>query len=123
METPIAQNEGKRRTERRRGTAFDVSRIWLVIVLGIFAYQGAFRAEAQGPMDAQIVYVLVFSGYTASVLVVRQALERTSWLNVALGTLAGIILAALGYLYFPMGPAECYDWVQESVREGRYTIP
>jgi hypothetical protein len=74
-------------------------------------------------MNAQIVFVLVFSGYTASVLLVREALARRSWVNVALGALAGFGLVVLGYLYFPMGPAECYEWVQEAAREGRYNIP
>lgn len=125
MEMPITADERGHGLKKHRDgrVAFEVARAWVAFVVAILGFQFMFRAQAQGPMDAQVVFALVFSGYTASVVLVREALYRRSALNTLLGALVGFVLVALAYLYFPMGPAECYDWIQESVLEGRYTIP
>lgn len=87
------------------------SGVWACGVVLFFAAQIAFRPYSSGRMDAQLFFVIVFSGYTAAVLLVREAASRRAAFTLAGGLLAAFVLISLAFFYFPMGPGECQEWV------------
>jgi hypothetical protein len=86
---------------------------------GVFLYLGIATATAQRQIDPIAMFALGQSSVVAGAMgaaVALQTRRRGVAFLLGFGTL---LVIALLFIYFPMGVAECQEWVQHNVGAAR----
>lgn len=100
---------------------FALTGLWSLGVLA-WAVAGLFTLWHRNS-EPMLAFWLGQSGVVSSSLFASAAWHRGRWLGVLAGSLSALLLALFLFLYFPMGPAECQEWVQAGIRRGEFHLP
>lgn len=95
--------------------------IWTTVVL--VGSVVAFVSGGLRDSNPLLLFWFVQTGVVSGAAVLTDSVRSRRWASLRLGACAVAMLTFLLFLYFPMGPAECAEWVEADRRLHSRTEP